>query len=66
MKEPNLWPEWMQVETAARYADVPPGTIRRWIKRGLDHVKIGDCTPSIKRTTLDKWMAEKASEPVSC
>ncbi len=53
------WPEWMAVETAARYLDVSPHRIRKLVSRREIpfHQEDKGCRVLFRRGDLDDWMA---------
>jgi len=56
---PDAWPEWMSVETAARYLDVSPERVAKLKLRGeLPYYQDGPgCRVSFNRRELDAWLA---------
>ena len=52
------WPEWMAIETAARYLDVSPQRIRKLVaNRHIPfHQEDRGCRILFRRTDLDEWM----------
>ena len=58
----GTWPEWMSIETAARYCDCDKKKIRRAIKSGVlkaTRPTDGYCKdghPRIYRVVLDSWV----------
>jgi len=52
------WPEWMAVETAARYLDVSPERLRKLIaRRAVPYCQAGrGCRVLFARRDLDEWM----------
>ena len=52
------WPEWMSVETAARYLDMPVERIRKLIaRRAIPFAQEGSgCRIFFSRHDLDDWM----------
>jgi excisionase family DNA binding protein len=56
----NGWPEWMSVETAARYLDVPPERVRKLKDRREIpfHQEGVGCRVFFARRDLDEWMRE--------
>ena len=55
---PESWPEWMGVETAARYLDVTVERVRKLKERGrLPCYQEGPgCRVFFRRSELDEWM----------
>lgn len=54
----STWPEWMSVETAARYLDVPVERVRK-LKDRLEiphYQEAPGCRVFFRRTELDEWM----------
>lgn len=56
--EAATWPEWMSVETAARYLDVPPERVRKLKEHGqIPFYQSGPgCRVFFNRSELDEWM----------
>lgn len=54
------WPEWMSVETAARYLDVPVERLRKLTTRRSVpfHQEGKGCRVFYSRAELDEWMRE--------
>jgi excisionase family DNA binding protein len=54
------WPEWMAIETAARYLDVSPQRLRKLVARRQIpfHQEDRGCRVLFRRSDLDEWMAE--------
>jgi excisionase family DNA binding protein len=54
------WPEWMRIETAARYLDVPVERVRKLVARRKIpfHQEGRGCRVFFARRDLDAWMAE--------
>ena len=52
------WPEWMSIETAARYLDMPVHRIRKLIvRRAIPYIQEGPgCRIFFSRHQLDGWM----------
>jgi excisionase family DNA binding protein len=55
----DLWPEWMAVETAARYLDISPERLRKLqARREVPFYQEGPrCRVLFRRRDLDDWMA---------
>jgi excisionase family DNA binding protein len=53
------WPEWMSVETAARYLDVPAERVRKLKSRGkIPHYQEAPgCRIFFRRSDLEEWMS---------
>jgi excisionase family DNA binding protein len=53
------WPEWMSVETAARYLDMTPHAARKLYERGTVpfHQDAPGCRVRFRRSDLDAYMA---------
>jgi len=53
------WPEWMAIETAARYLDVSPQRLRKQVahRRIPFHQEDKGCRVLFRRRDLDDWMA---------
>jgi excisionase family DNA binding protein len=53
------WPEWMSVETVARYLDVPEERVRKLKDRGaIPYYQDGPgCRVFFRRRELDEWMS---------
>lgn len=53
------WPEWMAVETAARYLDVSPQRLRKLVavRQIPFHQEGRGCRVLFRRGDLDEWMA---------
>jgi excisionase family DNA binding protein len=53
------WPEWMAIDTAARYLDVSPQRLRKQVARREIpyHQEDKGCRILFRRTDLDDWMA---------
>src|SRR4051812_16623522 len=53
------WPEWMSVETAARYLDVSPERVRKLqARRDIPYCQEArGCRVLFRRRDLDDWMA---------
>ena len=58
MASVQSWPEWMSVETAARYLDVPVERIRKLKDRGAlpFYQEAPGCRVFFRRSELDKAM----------
>lgn len=54
----DSWPQWMGVETAARYLDVSPQRLRKLVAAGsVPYVQEGPgCRVFFGRAELDRWM----------
>lgn len=52
-------PEWLSVESAARYLDVSPERVRKLIaRRAIPHYQDGPaCRIFLRRRELDEWMS---------
>jgi excisionase family DNA binding protein len=46
----------MKPRTAARYADHGERTVRKWLKEGLPHVRLGSGSILIGKDQLDAWL----------
>ncbi len=59
LKQPETWPEWMDVKTAARYLDAGPERVRKLIaRRAITYYQDGPgCRVSLRRSALDEWMS---------
>jgi excisionase family DNA binding protein len=53
------WPEWMAIDTAARYLDVSPQRLRKQIahRQIPFHQQDRACRILFRRRDLDEWMA---------
>ena len=53
------WPEWMAIETAARYLDVSPHRLRKLVSRREIpfHQEDKGCRVLFRRGDLDDWMS---------
>jgi excisionase family DNA binding protein len=53
------WPEWMAIETAARYLDVSPQRLRKLVaqRRIPYHQEDKGCRILFRRSDLDDWMS---------
>jgi excisionase family DNA binding protein len=53
------WPEWMAIDTAARYLDVSPQRLRKLVARRQIpfHQEDTGCRILFRRSDLDQWMA---------
>jgi len=53
------WPEWMAIETAARYLDVSPQRLRKLVSRREIpfHQEDKGCRILFRRGDLDDWMS---------
>jgi excisionase family DNA binding protein len=60
------WPEWMSVETAARYLDVSPERVRKLQSRREIpfHQEGPGCRVFFRRSDLDGAMAELRQRPL--
>jgi excisionase family DNA binding protein len=56
--EAASWPEWMSVETAARYLDASPERLRKLVARREIpfHQEAPGCRVFFARRDLDDWM----------
>jgi excisionase family DNA binding protein len=63
----TAWPEWMSVETAARYLDAPEERVRKLKdRREIPHYQEGPrCRVFFRRSELDDWMA-RFRRPANC
>jgi excisionase family DNA binding protein len=63
--EQQAWPEWMAIETAARYLDVSPERVRKLqAQRKLPfHQEGPGCRVFFRRSDLDAAMAELRQRP---
>ena len=52
------WPEWMAIDTAARYLDVSPQRLRKQVaQRQIPfHQEDKGCRVLFRRSDLDEWM----------
>ena len=59
------WPEWMSVDTAARYLDVSPERVRKLQSRREIpfHQEASGCRVLFRRDDLDEWM-QRFRQPV--
>lgn len=57
--EQERWPEWMAIETAARYLDVSPQRLRKQVaQRQIPfHQEDRGCRIIFLRSDLDDWMS---------
>jgi excisionase family DNA binding protein len=57
--EQSCWPEWMNVETVARYLDVSPERIRKLkARREIPfHQEGPGCRVLFRRAEIDNWMS---------
>jgi excisionase family DNA binding protein len=57
--EAERWPEWMAIETAARYLDVSPQRLRKLVSRREIpfHQEDKGCRILFRRGDLDDWMS---------
>jgi excisionase family DNA binding protein len=57
-RDAAAWPEWMSVDTAARYLDVSPERLRKLqARRQIPyHQEDVGCRVLFRRTDLDSWM----------
>ena len=63
----QAWPEWMSIETAARYLDVPVERIRKLVARRaipFSQESLG-CRLSFNRRELNAWMDANRTDPRS-
>jgi excisionase family DNA binding protein len=53
------WPEWMAIDTAARYLDVSPQRLRKLVSRREIpfHQEDKGCRVLFRRGDLDDWMS---------
>jgi hypothetical protein len=63
---PEGWPEWMSVETVARYIDCTPERIRKLVARREIPFsqEAHGCRLSFGRHSIDSWCAQRSSRPV--
>jgi excisionase family DNA binding protein len=56
-----VWPEWMSVETAARYLDVSPERLRKLqARREIPYSQeASGCRVFFRRADLDAWMTSQ-------
>jgi excisionase family DNA binding protein len=61
------WPEWMSVETAARYLDVPEERVRKLKERREIpyYQEAPGCRVFFRRSELDDWMSNFRRGPVA-
>lgn len=53
----------MSTAEAARYANVSPGTIRKWIRDGMPATALGGrAGHQIRKTDLDNWRTRSAAQ----
>ena len=59
------WPEWMNVDTAARYLDCTPERVRKLVARREIpyHQEAPGCRIFFRRPELDTWMAASRRGP---
>src|SRR4051794_17246091 len=57
----SAWPEWMSVDTAARYLDVSPERLRKLTARRQipQHQEGHGCRVFFHRPDLDAWMHDQ-------
>jgi excisionase family DNA binding protein len=57
--ETERWPEWMAIDTAARYLDVSPQRLRKLVaQRQIPfHQEDKGCRVLFRRGDLDDWMS---------
>lgn len=57
-RESERWPDWMSVETAARYLDVSPERVRKLVARREIPFsqEAKGCRVFLRRSDLDAWM----------
>lgn len=61
IEQPEQWPEWMSVPTAARYLDCGEHRLYKLAERGqIPHVRDG-ARVFFERQALDDWMTAKVS-----
>lgn len=60
----DQWPQWMNTQTAAQYADVSTRTIARWLDLGLPASRPSG-TRRINRQVFDRWLIERSHSVVS-
>jgi excisionase family DNA binding protein len=54
-------PGWGRIKAIAEYTDSGPRTVRKYLKRGLPHVRIpGSGTILIKFSDVDEWLKQFA------
>jgi len=55
---PDPWPEWMAIETAARYLNVSPQRLRKQVAQLQIpfHQEDKGCRVLFRRSDLDDWM----------
>jgi excisionase family DNA binding protein len=60
LRDGEQWPQWMSVETASRYLDVPPERLRKLKERREIpfHQEGVGCRVFFARRDLDEWMHE--------
>jgi excisionase family DNA binding protein len=58
-RDAERWPEWLSVETAARYLDVSPERVRKLQARGdlPFYQEAPGCRVLFSRRELDDWLA---------
>jgi excisionase family DNA binding protein len=63
--EAAAWPEWMAIETAARYLDVTVERVRKLhARREIPFYQEGKgCRVFFRRSELDEWMARSRIAP---
>lgn len=55
------WPEWMNIETVARYLDASPERIRKLVsRRQIPFAQDGPrCRLAFNRAAIDEWMERR-------
>ena len=58
--EESAWPEWMNVETLARYLDCSPERIRKLVaRREIPFAQeAAGCRISFRRQSIDAWLRD--------
>jgi excisionase family DNA binding protein len=62
---PTQWPQWMSIETAARYLDCPPERLHKLKQRHqIPHAQDGPGGRIwFEREALDQWMRKRSDPP---
>jgi len=63
----ETWPEWMNIDTAARYLDCTPERVRKLVARREIpyHQEAPGCRIFFRRDELDTWMAASRQGPMT-
>lgn len=56
--EAEPWPEWLSIETASRYLDVPVGRLRKLVARNQIpfHQEAKGCRVTFRKRDIDAWL----------